>query len=64
MKYKETPAPLGLNCIYCRSNTKARKTVFKVKCLREASEVHKEAYLHVGPLEQYQGPTAIELELI
>ena len=50
VKYKVTPAPLGLNCIYCRSNTKAwssmrlpaeamarRKTVFKVKCLREAS---------------------------
>ena len=50
VKYRVSPAPLSLNCIYCRSNTKAcsslhlpaeamakRETVFKVKCLREAS---------------------------
>ena len=50
VKYSVTPAPLGVNCIYCGSNTKAcsslllpaeamarRKTVFKVKCSREAS---------------------------
>ena len=50
VKYKVSLALLGLNCIYCGSNTKAcsspslpaeaiarRKTVFKVKCLKEAS---------------------------
>ena len=50
VKYSVTPAPIGLNFIYCGSNTKAcsslrlpaeamarRKTVFKVKCLSEAS---------------------------
>ena len=64
MKYKVTPAPLGLNCIYCDS--KACSSI----CLpaeaipksKTAFKVHKEAYL--GPLEQYKGHTAIGLELI
>ena len=47
VKYNVTSAPLGLNCMNCGSNTKftvspaeamaRRKTVFKAKCIREAS---------------------------
>ena len=63
MKYKVTPAPLGSNCIYCDSKacSSLRLSAEAIQS-KTAFKVHKEAYL--GPLEQYQGPTAIGLKLI
>ena len=64
VKYKVTPAPLGLNCIYYDSKacSSHRLPAEAIPRRKTAFKVHKEAYL--GPLEQYQGPTAIGLELI
>ena len=52
VKYKVTPAPLGLNCIYCDSKacSSLRLPAEAIPRSKAAFKVHKEGYL--GPLEQ------------
>ena len=53
VKYKVTPAPLGLNCIFnCDSKacSSLRLPAEAIPRSKAAFKVHKEAYL--GPLEQ------------